>query len=364
MKITVNTQEMQNATSRVLKGINTKTTLPILEGIYIKAQDGFVTMTGTDLELTIVTHLTAEISEEGETVINSRIFSDIVRTMPGSDIYIEVNDNKATIKSMNSVFNISCYNSEEFPQLPDAETENGVMMDQEILNSMIKGTIFSVSSDMSHPILNGSLLKISDGCAVMAALDGYRLAIRRYDTEKGSDLSIVIPYKALNEITKLLESGQVHISAGKNQAVFDMGHTVVYTRLLEGEYIQYENIIPAEKNLVCEVKTEEIINTIERASLISGDRKTLVKFTFDGNYAGVEARDERGYFNEGLDIKADGPGLSIAFNSVYLLDALRTIEDRTIKMELLSSISPCVIKPVQGDEYLYLVLPVKMKEDA
>ncbi len=363
MKITVNTQEIQNAVNRVLKGINTKTTMPILEGIYIKAVDNKVTMIATDLELTIMTHISANISEEGETVINSRIFSDIVKTMPGSDIIIEVKDNKAVLKSLNSVFNISCFNPDEFPQLPEMQADEGIVLDQETLNSMIKGTIFAVSTDMSHPILNGSLLKLEDGNAVMVALDGYRLSIRKYNIDKDVSLKIVIPYKALNELTKLLETGKVTISAGANQAVFDMGHTTVYTRLLEGEYIQYENIIPDEKNLVCEVKTEEIVDTIERASLISSNRKTLVKFTFDGDYVAVEARDERGYFNEGLDIKADGPGLSIAFNSVYLLDALRTIEDKTIKMELLSGMSPCIIKPTAGEEYLYLVLPVKMKED-
>ncbi|MDI6601538.1 MAG: DNA polymerase III subunit beta [Thermoanaerobacteraceae bacterium] len=364
MKINVKTQNMQNAVNKVQKGISTKTTLPILEGIYIKAANGLVTMVGTDLDLTIVTQIEAEVIEEGETVINSRIFTDIVKTMPGENINIEVEDNSAVLKSQSSVFNISCYNPEEFPPIPDVEVENGIVMEQDILNSMIKGTIFSVSMDMTHPILNGSLLKINDEKAIMVALDGYRMSIRRKGIEGEGDLKIVIPYKALNELTRLLETGDINISVSKNQAVFDMGDTLVYTRLLEGEFIQYENIIPLEKSLVCEVKTGEIVNTLERASLISKDRKTLVKLTFDGDYLKVEAKDERGYFNEGLDIKADGPGLSIAFNSMYLLEALRAIEDETVKMEFLSNVSPCIIKPVTGDEYLYLILPVKMKEDS
>lgn len=364
MKITADRQEIQNAVNRVLKGINTKTILSVLEGIYIKAEDDIITMICTDLDLTIVTHFKARIDEEGETVINSKILSDIVKTMPGDHIDLEVNNNKAVIKSMNSVFNISCYNYEEFPQIPEVEIENGVLMDQEILNSMIKGTMFSVSTDMTHPILNGSLLRINDGVAIMVALDGYRLSIRKYEIKSGPDMDIVIPYKALNELVKLLDTGNVNIYAGKNQAVFDMGHTTVYTRLLEGEFIQYENIIPAEKSLVCEINTTKIVDTIERASLISDNRKTIVKFTFDGDFVSVESRDDRGFFSEGLDIKADGPGLSIAFNSIYLLDALKAIEDESVKMEFSSSISPCIIRQVKGDEYLYLVLPIKMKEDA
>ncbi|TZE80766.1 DNA polymerase III subunit beta [Calorimonas adulescens] len=364
MKIEVDTQAMQNAINKVQKGISSKTTLPILEGIYIKAEDNMVTLIGTDMDLTIMTQIEANVIDEGETVVNSRIFSDIVRTMPRETISMDVENNVVTLKSGSSLFNISCYDSEEYPAIPTIELDYGVVMDQEILNDMIKGTIFSVSTDMTHPILNGSLLKISNDEAIMVALDGYRMSIKRKKIQNNSDLNIVIPYKALNELSRLLEEGNLNIYVNRNQAVFDMDNTRVYTRLLEGEFIDYENIIPNEKSLVCEVKREDIVDTLERASLISKDRRTLVKLTIDGDYMKVEGRDERGYFNDVINIKIDGPGLTIAFNSLYLLEALRAIEDSYVKLEFLSNVSPCIIKPVNGDDYLYLVLPVKMKDDS
>jgi len=364
MKFVCSKNDLNEAISTVQKAVMAKATLPILEGIYIEAKEK-VRLIGNSFDLGIEYSINGDIMEEGSIVLNSRIFGDIIRKLPDSEVFFEVKDNFNTIiECGNSYFEIKGMASGGFPMLPEIEEEKKVNIPQVLLKDMIKKTLYAISTDENRKILTGSLIEVKDGEFTMVSLDGFRLAIARVLIKENVEFNAVIPGKNLNEIHKILEQieDEIKITLSENQALFEMNGCRILSKLLNGEYMNYRNFIPEQFETVITVDTKELISSIERASLITNDDKRYpVKFAITDDKLMITSSAEIGISKEELDVEIDGGDMTISFNPRYLLDSLKVIDEEKIKLSFSSSIGPSVIKPVEGERFIFMVLPVRVK---
>ncbi|MPW25324.1 DNA polymerase III subunit beta [Alkalibaculum sp. M08DMB] len=356
--------DLLHSVNIVQKAVSNKTTLPILEGILFKVMDNTIYLMGTDLEIGIKTELPGKINSQGSVVISAKLISELVRKLPDDDVFLELNENYIlNIKCLNSEFNIQGQNGNEFPQLPEVHSDKEISINKELFKSMIKETIFSVAKNENIPILTGELIEINDGIIKFVALDGYRLALRQGKINDNIELSEVVPERTLSElyrIASLSTLDSVQISHTKNQILFRLGQTHIVSRLLEGEFMNYNQIIPQNSTTKVKVNVAELLSSCERASLMVRDGKSnLIKMNFINNILEIKSNSEMGTVNEQIDVEIEGESIKIAFNSTYFIDVLKIISDEEILLEFTTSVSPCVIKPNQGSNYTYLILPVR-----
>ena len=257
----------------VINGVASKTTMPILEGILIQTNDNEIKLTTYDLEIGIEYIIEAKVKEQGSVVVNATMFSEIIRKLPNKEIRISINDNNLLeIECEGSLYKLATMNPDEFPELPKINIENSVEIEQTILKNMIRKTIFAVSTEENRPIFTGCLFEIVDNKLNVVAVDGYRLAIKSNNiNEKTNDFSSVIPGKTLNEVNKIMSDSfdTVKIGISKNQALFEMENCKIVTRLLDGEFLKYQNAIPSNWETRIKVNKNEIQNCFERIILIS-----------------------------------------------------------------------------------------------
>lgn len=364
MKFNTLKANLQEAISIAQKAVTGKSTMPILEGILIKAYNNTLTLVGSDADLGIETSCSAEVFEEGSVVVDSKLFGEIIRKLPND--YIEVSttsENIIEIKCQKSNFNLLYMDATEYPMLPEINKENNFSISQSVLKNMVKGTIFAVSQDESRPVLSGILTEITNQNLNMVALDGYRLALRTEFLENVEDISVIIPGKTLNEVSKILDKDDelVNISFTKNQILFSIGKTKVISRLLEGEFIKYNTILPKDFSTHIVVKKQELLNCVERASLLAKDGSSnLIKLNIEADNIIITSNSALGAVKEELTIFLNGQPLQIAFNSKYLIDVLKVMDEEEIIMEFSSSISPCIIKNKEAQNCTYLLLPVRV----
>ncbi len=364
MKIICSKDNLLEGINVVQKAVSTKTTLPILEGILLEA-DEKLKMTGNDLEIGIECYVEADIKRKGSIVLSSRMFGDIIRRLPDSEVMIEVKENNAvSIECENSLFEIKGIAPEGFPAIPSVNKENGIKMSQRVIKDMIKQTIFAVSSDENRPILTGSLFEYKSGMFTIVSIDGYRLALRTMSAESETgDRNLVIPGKTLNEISKIIQSvdDDLYIYTTDNQILFDMGNCILVSRLLEGEYLNYNGIIPKEHETKVAVNTKELLACFERASLVitNDERRYPVRLNISDDKIVITSNTEVGNVREEIRTEMEGRELEISFNPRYFVEALRVIDNEMVNIYFTTSIGPCTIKPLQGDEFAYLVLPIR-----
>lgn len=364
MKFSCEKQKLQEGVSISNKAITGKTTMPILEGIYIKAKNNYLTLIGSDMDVSIETKVEATVIEEGNIVVDAKIFNEIIRKLPSSTINIETLDNDIIqITCEKSTFNLVYMNAEDYPSLPEIDENISVEVPQNILKNMIKGTSFAIAQDETRPILQGILFEVKDKHLNLVALDGYRLAVRSEYLDNDNNVEVVIPGKTLNEISRILEDSQdiVQITFTNNHILFNLNNTKVISRLLEGKFVNYLSLLPHEYKILVDVKKQDLQNCIERASLMSKDNNSnLIKLDFKEDGVIITSNSQLGKVKEELDLNLQGEGIQIAFNSRYVLDVLKNIDDENILMEMTSSVSPCVIKCKQNNNSKYLVLPVRL----
>jgi len=364
MKVICSKENLMDGINIVQKAVSAKTTLPILEGILLEAEDQFK-LTGNDLEIGIECYVEADIRKKGSTVLNARMLSDIVRRLPEAEVLIEVkDDNLVIIECENSHFEIKGLSASGYPALPSIERVNAFSISQKLVRDMIRQTIFAVSIDENRPILTGSLIECRDGELTFVSIDGFRLALRRSRAENDkSNLKVVVPGKTLNEISKILQpvDDEMTIYSTNNQILFDIGKCKVVSRLLEGEYLNYRGIIPAEYETKVRVNTKEMLSSIERASLVitSEERRYPVRFNIGNDKIVITSNTDIGAAREELNVDMSGSDLDIGFNPRYFIDALKVIEDETVDVYFTTSVGPCTIKPVEGDSFAYMILPVR-----
>ncbi len=367
MKIITNKSSLLNSINIVQKAVPTKTTLPIIEGILFEAKNGKLKLIGTDLEIGIETIIDVDVILPGKIVLSSKIVGEIVRKLPDSDIEIEaIGNNIINIKCENSKFKVNGLSAEEFPELPSVKKDNGITVSQNIIKDMIKHTIFSVSTDEVRPILTGVLFEVAGDKVSMVALDGFRMAVKSCTIISDSDFKAVIPGKCLSEIGKILEDSEepVNFYFTRNQIMVSINNTVIISRLLEGEFINYKQIIPNEYKIKIKVNTDKLIDSCERAALFAKDSSNnMIKFEIIDDLMIINSNSLNGDVHEEIKINKEGNDIEIAFNAKYFIDALKVIESEEIDIEFTTNISPSIIRPCDGTGYLYLVLPARFKKN-
>ncbi|WP_352418580.1 DNA polymerase III subunit beta [Proteiniborus sp.] len=364
MKIRIQQKDLSRCINVVQKGISSKSTLPILSGILLETEEGKLKLTGTDLEIGIKSSVNCEIIEEGTIVITSRIFGDIVRKLPDLPIDINVDENNNVhIICGNSKFNIIGQPSIDYPQLPEIFEGSYFEIPKDLLKSMIRQTIFAAAQDETRPILTGALFETSNNSASLVAIDGYRLAVKKVPVNVNEDIKVVIPAKTLNEVSKILEDDdtEVKISCTQGNVIFNFGDTIITSRLLEGQFLNYNDIIRNEYKLKIRVKTRDLQECLERASLLAREGKNnLVKLDISDDRLVITSNSEIGNVYEELPIELEGNDIRIAFNSKYILEGIKAIDSEEIVMDMISNVNPCIIRPAEDNSYTYLVLPVRL----
>ncbi len=364
MKLFCSKNDLLEGIFTVQKAVPTRTTLPILYGILLDCRGETLTLRGTDLNMGIECTVNSKVTDKGWVVLDSRLFGEIVRRFPPEDVEITVlEDSSVEIKCANSFFRLQGHPGDEFPQLPQINDEDGLKMPQNILKDAIRQIVFACAIEETRPILTGALMECSFGSMVLAALDGFRLAIKTLNIEGiHGDMSSVIPAKTLNEVQRILNDTQrdVYITPAGNHILFTIDGTRVISRLLEGEFIDYRQIIPEEYNTSLRLKREKLLESCERASLMAREGKNnLIKLNITEKQLVITSNAEIGNVREEIPIEAEGAELEIAFNSKYLIDVLRIIEDEYLRIEFTTNVSPCIIKARDSEDYIYLLLPVR-----
>ena len=368
MKLQCEKSILMTMINSALHAITTKSTIPALEGILLEAGED-LTMTGFDLEVGIRCHNSADIIEKGAIVINGRLLADIIRRLPDDMVTITSTEKLlVTIESGVSVFNLIGISPSDYPELPQIQKERKTVLPQNTLKKIIQGTIFSASENDSRPIITGCLFKITKDNLVVVALDSFRLALRKEELkneEETKSINFVVPSKALREVDRFLADSDetVSIYTSRRNICFEFGDTILISRLLEGEFLNYENAIPESSPKKLKVNTADLITSLERVSLITNEKlRNFVKCDFSGDRLILTCVSSIGQsYDECAFTPIEGDDLTIGFNSRYLLDSLRACREDEVIIELNTPNSPCLIKPLEGDKYLYMILPVRLR---
>jgi len=348
------------------RAVTGKSSMPLLEGLLICADASTLTVTGYDMSMGIRTTTETDVVEPGSIVINAKLLLDIVRKLPNDVVYIETDDKlMTTVKCGRAVFNLAATEADEFPALAEVSSATGFSLPQNILKSMISQTIFSVSDNESKPIHTGCLFELDGSRLNVAAVDGYRLSVRRETIEGMSgEMKFVVPGASLREIERILgeDDEPVEIFPDQKNILFRIGGTTLITRLIEGEFLNYRAAIPNDFEHVVSIDSHELISSIERVSLIVSEKlKNPVRFHFDGNYVQLSCVTAIGKSYDECPIDGCIEDLEIGFNNRYMLDALRASGTEKVRLQLKGSLNPIVISPTEGDKFTYLVLPVRLR---
>lgn len=356
--------ELSDAFLKVSKAISNKVTNPILEGIKISAEDNELTLSATDTDLSIEKKIKADIKVEGETVVPGKFITEFVKKLSNSDIELEVNEkNQLLIRYDGNESVIQCYNPVEYPGFKKLKTDEWFGVSQKDLKTLISKTIFSVAMDDSRPILKGVLFDIDQKEINAVALDGYRLAKVKKKVSANIKKQIVVPTRSLNEISKLLEDSDeiINIYIDANAIMIDTADTKIISRLLEGDFVNYKQIIPMNYETFVIVNKNQLEDALERVSLLSKiGQNNFVKFDIKESSLNLTSNSEIGNIKEKISAVLNGKDVTIAFNPRFILESLKANSEEFVKLCLNTASNPCVIVPTEGDEFLYLILPVRM----
>ena len=368
MNIVCDKALLSSAIDGVSKAVTLRSSIPALEGILLKAEGFQLTLTGYDLEMGITTTIEANVRQAGEIVLSAKLLGDMVRRLPSGEINIYTNESgNATIKGGVAEFDILAMSASDYPDLPTPGADHTLTIRAGMLRGMIEKTLYAVSQDDKKPAHTGELFAIEEDKLTVVALDGYRLAIVERPVQAEKHIRIIIPAKTLTEVNKLLgdDEDDVHISANRRFVVFNSGNYTILSRLIEGEFLNYANVIPNGCKTRVVLETRDFIDTIERASLIITERlKNPLRILFDASgKVTVRCQTNLGKVVDKFSAQVEGDPVEIGFNNRYLLDALRNARCEKVVLELSGPLSPVKILPEEGEDFIYLVLPVRFKND-
>lgn len=364
MRVSVDLKTLQAGIATVVKSLSSRPSLPILEGIYVEASSKGLLLRCSDLTLQIESLIEANVEEEGAVVLPGRLFSEMMRRISAETVSLQTEGKAVLIEAGRSKTSLQYNEAQEFPDMSEGEEPVRVRLPQDLLKEMIRQSVFAAAQEETKPILTGVLCEIEDSSFRMVALDGFRLALKRA-TVKGNYARIeaVVPAKSMMEISRTLldTDDEIEISFSKTHFSLDLQHTRVISRLLDGDYIKYDSILPKEHTSRIRINREELLNSIERATLLAREgNNNLVKFTVQEKMLLVSANSALGRMEEEIEIDLNGEPLEIAFNARYFSDALKTIAEEEIYLDMINNVSPCVVRPIQGESYYYLILPVRI----
>ena len=368
MKIECEKSLLAAAIDGVSRAITNRSAIPVLEGIYLKAEGFQLTLTGYDMEMGITTTIECNVLVPGETVLDAKLLGSMVSRMPAGDVRIELDDEgMTTISGGVAEFEIPAMNASDYPALPNTAAENTMTIPCSMMREMIEKTIYAVAQDDKKPAHTGELFVIEPGSLTIVALDGYRLAILQRDVECTRDIRIIIPAKTLQELLKIMggPDDPVKIDANRRYVVFTTNGYTIMSRLIEGDFLNYESVIPAGARTRVVMDCKSFIATIERASLIITERlKNPLRITFSKDKVIVRCQTTLGkVVDELAPVSFEGEEVEIGFNNRYMLDALRNSKAEQMLFEINGPLSPVKLLPTEGKDYIYLVLPVRFKNE-
>jgi len=369
MEFSVSNNDLLDGLRVVTRALSARPAKQILEGVLVEAMDDCLTLVCSDGLLTIETTMSASVSENGRVVLPGRLFTELCAKLPNGSVTIRVNGNHmATVQCMKSRSNLSGMDPVEYPDMPEIGRGYTLELPQNKLREMISRVAFSTAVDESRQILTGCLLEIAADEVRLVALDGFRMALQRvrqpYDMPEGKELlRSVIPGRVMSELSKVLKDEEspceLLIARSHMQAVF--GSTRMSAVLLAGDYIDYRRLLPGSFKSTAVIDRTQVTQAIDRASLMAREGKNnLIRMSFRDGTLAISSNAETGDVHEELEAVLDGDPIEIAFNVKYITDVIRNSPDDSLRMAFTSAVSPCVITPVEGDDYLYLILPVRV----
>lgn len=363
MKITCPKERLLMAISQIQGAVSPKTTLPILANVLLEAESGTLTLTATDLDIGIQYKISVEVSEPGATTLPAKRFFGIIRELPEGDVEITVNPNHiAVITCGVAFFRVVGIGKEEFPKLPEFPETKIYELPQVLLKEMLNKTSYSMCSDESRYVLNGVYLILRSNKATMVATDGRRLAFieKHINVPKGMEIEIIIPAKTVHELVKLLGiEGSVNIIIAKNQVAFKMPNSIFISRLIEGTYPNYRQVIPQGLEHKITVNREELLSAVKRSTLITNERSNSIKLNFIPQKLVISANTpDVGESRESINIPYEGSDIEVAFNPNYIVDVLRNLNEHDVMMEVTDGVNPGIVR--SGTEFLYVIMPMRV----
>lgn len=369
MKLICSKSNLLHGVNIVSKAVPTRTTMAILECILIDASANEIKLTANDMELGIETKIEGEIAERGVIALDAKIFSEIVRKLPDSDVTIETDASfKTTITCEKAKFNIVGKSGDDFSYIPYIERNEPIIMSQFTLKEVIRQTIFSIADNDNNKLMTGELFEIEENDLKVVSLDGHRISIRNIELKNNySHKKVVVPGKTLQEVSKILPGSaedEVSIFLTDNHIVFEFENTTVVSRLIEGEYFKIEQMLSSDYETKVKINKRELLDCIDRATLLvkEGDKKPIIMNITDDSME-MKINSFIGSMNEDIDIAKEGKDILIGFNPKFFIDALRVIDEEEVTLYMVNPKAPCFIKDDEGT-FIYLILPVNFNAAA
>ena len=364
MRVYVEGTDLSNAIATVIKATSNKTTNPILEGIKITAKGDTLTLLATDMELTIERKIKADVLMEGETVVVGKYFVEFAKKLEKEQVELcRLFDGGLQIKYSNSESELQVFPAENFPKIEKDESGNFFEISQADFKKVVERTVFACSTDDSRPILKGCLFEIKDDILTSVALDGFRMAVVKKPVNASGDMKAVIPSRTLSEIVRILDKDEntIKVFLQKNSLFVEVENTCLFSRVIEGEFVKYNHILPTSFANTVTVNRQALLNSIERASIVArNDRYNVIKFDVKEEVMNISAKAEVGNVNENVNVNLTGKDMAIAFNGKYIMEYLKISNDDFITLNLNTPIDPCILTAVGKEDFLYLVLPVRI----
>ncbi len=365
MKFEIEKDVFVEALSQVQNVVSSRSTLPVLSNVLIEADDQGLTLSTTDMDVSITRKVAAKVSEAGVTTLPVRKLVSIVREMIGGDISIDVSEeHTATLSAGPSVFKIMGMPKDDFPELAQfGDDAKEFTLDQVLLRGALRKTSYAISTDETRYVLNGVNCLIGDGLLCLVATDGRRLAMVEQDLEfpGGENFSAIIPTKAVLELQRgiLKDEGEVKVTFTSNQAAFEVADTRLISKLIEGNYPNFRQVIPQSSNHRVTVSRDLLLDAVKRVGLLANEKTNSIKFTFRENVIDITSNSpDVGEANEQLDVKYDGPEMSLAFNPDFVMAPLKNLHQDEVYIDLIDGNSPGVIKI--DEPFLYVIMPMRV----
>lgn len=364
MRFTIHKSDLVKYIGIAQRAISNKSAIQILDGIVFEAENNELILSSTDLELSVNTRVACDVQEEGAIVLNSEVIGNIVRKMP--DDYITFNGNLDGIKVVcqNTRFDLKGQDAMDYPSLPDPVDDVTFTISAKDLKEAIRETIFAAAVDETIIAITGILFSQKSDSIEFVGLDGHRMSVKKFGYRNDELRNTIVPKRALNELSKIIDEGEVNVTIVKGHIIFSNENTKMYSRIIDKKYIDYEKIVSTQHGTKLIVNRDDLVNSLERASLLArGNSTSLSKFQIEDGVINIHSISDYGELNEDVSCQKIGDDLSITFNSRYVLDGLKAISDDQVIIYLNSSLNPMVIHPKNDEEnFLYLVLPVRMSK--
>ncbi len=369
MKFTCNARDIASAVTTASKVVNAHTTVPILNNVLVSARGGRVSVRATDLELTLESALSADVAEEGSCTVPARLFSGYLANLPPAKLQMQGTASRATLKCERSNYEFFTLPAEEYPPLPEGTSGGQFRVDAKTFRDAASAVTFAASSEEARgAVLMGTLIELEGSGASMVATDGYRLARYRLELAEPikTPMKLIVPARAFGEVTRTGSEGQIEatvIGGQANQLVFAAGDAKISARLVDGQYPNYQQVIPKEFDKKVVASTAQLLASLRRAGVVAGDRASMVKLAMDGTSLVITASsDTAGNAYEEIDVERSGDPLTIAFNAKFLVEILNHIESETVTLEFVGALSPAAIHPTDAkaaERQLYILMPLR-----